>query len=126
MLEISECLNLVVKTLDDMKAGDLINLDVRELTTISDYMVIATGTSSRHVQAMADNLVEKIKPLVDYPINIDADLDREWILVDLGDILVHIMQPQARAFYSLERLWGPTNPRSFGSAGSANSAGFSS
>lgn len=101
----SEILHAVEASLADMKAGNIVSLDVKPLTSITDYMVIATGTSSRHVQAIADKLVEHLKPLIQRPVHLDADMDREWVLVDLGDVIVHIMQPRTRDFYQLETLW---------------------
>lgn len=83
-------------------------LDVSALTTVTDYMVIATGNSSRHVRAIAHNILKSMKKRGIYP-EIEHDDDAEWVLVDLGDIVIHIMQPDIRDFYQLEKLWSPQN-----------------
>lgn len=100
-------LNLVIQSLENFKAGSITSLDVHNMTSITDYMVIANGTSSRHVSAIADNLIEKIKSLNISPCSIEGDEDNDWVLVDLGDVVVHVMQPRARAYYNLEKLWSP-------------------
>ncbi|OGT40154.1 MAG: ribosome silencing factor [Gammaproteobacteria bacterium RIFCSPHIGHO2_12_FULL_38_14] len=93
--------------LEDLKGIDIVTMDVRELTSITDYMIICTGRSNRHVKAMADELVIKAKELKLSFIHSEGERESEWILVDLGDIVVHIMQANTRAFYSLEDLWEP-------------------
>lgn len=99
---------LILDELDEMQAKDLINLDVRGLTDVTDTMVICTGTSKRHVKSIADNLVQKIKQENIQPLGIEGFEYGEWVLVDLGNIVVHIMLPQIREFYSLEKLWATT------------------
>lgn len=98
-------LETVLNDLSDLKAIHVVPLDVHQLTSITDYMVIASGSSSRHVGAIAEHLVEHMKERDIIPLGIEADLNNEWVLVDLGDIVVHIMQPQTRDFYQLEKLW---------------------
>ncbi len=91
--------------LEDLKAQDIKVLDVRSLTDITDYMVIATATSNRHAKALAGKTVEAAKIAGVKPLSREGEPDAEWILVDLDDVLVHIMQADAREFYALEKLW---------------------
>lgn len=95
----------VVARLDAMKAVDLKLIDVRDKTSVTDFLVIASGTSTRHVKAMGDEVVVAAKNLGTPPIGIEGEKDAEWILVDLGDTVVHVMLPRTRDFYGLERLW---------------------
>jgi ribosome-associated protein len=97
--------DLVVAALDDVKARDIVRLDVREMTTVTDYMVVASGTSSRHVKALVDNVAEKAKEAGHRPIGIEGEEGGEWVLLDLQDALVHVMLPKVREFYNLEKLW---------------------
>ena len=97
--------DLVVEALDDVKAKDIVRLDVRDMTVVTDYMVIASGTSNRHVKALVDNVAEKAKAAGSRPIGIEGEDGGEWVLLDLGDTLVHVMLPKVREFYNLEKLW---------------------
>ena len=97
--------DLVVEALDDVKARDIIKLDVRDMTTVTDYMVIASGTSNRHVQALVENVAEKAKKAGHRPTGIEGEEGGEWVLLDLQDALVHVMLPKVREFYNLEKLW---------------------
>ena len=91
----------------DAKGSDIVLLDVEELFLLSDVFVIATGTSRPHVQALAERVEEKIQAGLDLkPIRVEGRAEAEWVLVDYGDIIVHLFQSSAREFYSLERLWG--------------------
>lgn len=96
---------LVAEALDDMKAVNVKVLDVRGLTDIVDTMIIASGNSDRHVRSIADRVVEKSKQSGFRPIGVEGARDGEWVLVDLGDVIVHVMLPRVREFYALERLW---------------------
>lgn len=96
---------LVIDALDDIKAKDIIRLDVRDMTTVTDYMVVASGTSSRHVKALVENVAEKAKAAGHRPIGIEGEDGGEWVLLDLQDALVHVMLPKVREFYNLEKLW---------------------
>lgn len=96
---------LAVAALEDLKALDIKVLDVRELTPITDHMVICTGTSNRHVKSLAENVVDMAKQKGFRPIGIEGLNEGEWVLVDLNGVLVHVMQAQPRLFYQLEKLW---------------------
>jgi ribosome-associated protein len=97
--------SIVIEALEDMKAVNVKVLDVRRLTDITDTMVIASGTSDRHVRSVADRVLEKAKAAGFRPFGIEGERDGEWVLVDLPDVLVHIMLPRVREFYGLEKLW---------------------
>lgn len=97
---------LVVNALEDMKAKDITLLDVHQRTSVTDWMVIATGTSSRHVTAAAANVEEKAKHAGLKPAGTEGRSASDWVLIDLVDVVVHVMTDQARHFYDLERLWG--------------------
>jgi len=100
-----ELLALVVEALDDGKARDVRVIDVREKTSFTDYMVIASGTSERHVKSLADQVVEKAKEREIQPLGVEGQAAGEWVLVDLGDTVLHVMKPQVREFYQLEKFW---------------------
>ena len=91
--------------LEDLKARDAREIDVRGRTGITDYMVIASGTSTRHVKSVADEVVRFAKRLDVMPLGVEGEREAEWVLVDLGDVVVHVMLPRVREFYALERLW---------------------
>jgi ribosome-associated protein len=96
----------VVRTaLDDLKALDVTFLDVRHLTTLTDTMVVASGRSDRHVRALAAEVVSQCKKAGFRPIGVEGQQSGEWVLVDLADVVVHVMLPRVRDFYSLEKLW---------------------
>lgn len=99
---------LVGQALDDLKAEEVIELDVRDKTSMMDYIIVASGTSSRHVKAVANNVAAEAKRAGCQPLGIEGEIEGEWVLVDLGDIVVHVMQPQVRQFYDLESLWRVT------------------
>lgn len=97
--------NTVVSALEDLKARDMVVLDVRGLTSIADHMVVASGTSDRHVRALAESVIEKCKDSGHPPLGVEGLKDGEWVLVDLQDVVVHVMLPRVRDFYNLEKLW---------------------
>lgn len=99
-------LSLVTEALEELKAVDITVLDVRDITSITDRMVICTGRSNRHVKSIADNLVQKSKAEKFSPLGVQGQTTGQWVVVDLGDVVVHIMQPDVRDFYQLEKLWG--------------------
>jgi ribosome-associated protein len=96
---------VVLAALDDMKALDVKLLDVRGLTDIADYMVIASGTSDRHVRSVAQRVVEKTKEAGFRPHGVEGQQDGDWVLIDLHELIVHVMLPRVREFYGLEKLW---------------------
>jgi ribosome-associated protein len=96
---------VVAAALEDLKAVEVSFLDVRHLTTLTDAMVIASGRSDRHVRAIANAIVEQSKKAGYRPIGVEGEKTGEWVLVDLADVVVHVMQPRVREFYNLEKLW---------------------
>ena len=100
-----EVAKLAIAALEDVKAQDIVSINVREKTSVTDFMVIASGTSSRHVKSLADNVLEKVKEQGVRPLGSEGLDTGEWALLDLGDVVVHVMLPTARQFYDLERLW---------------------
>jgi ribosome-associated protein len=107
---VAPLLGIVTAALEDMKAVNVKKLDVRGLTDIADTMLIASGNSDRHVRSIAENVVEKAKAAGYRPLGVEGARDAEWVLVDLQDILVHVMLPRVREFYSLEKLWEASAP----------------
>lgn len=103
--------SVVLDALDDMKALEVKVLDVRGLTDISDYMVIASGTSDRHVRSVAQRVVEKTKEAGFRPHGVEGQQDGDWVLIDLHEYIVHVMLPRVREFYGLEKLWDMTAKR---------------
>ena len=100
--------DLIIDALDDIKGQDIVRLDVRDMTTVTDYMIVASGTSSRHVQALVENVTEKARGAGHRPIGVEGEEGGEWVLLDLQDALVHVMLPKVREFYNLEKLWSIT------------------
>ena len=98
-------LEIVLAALDDMKGVDVRVIDVRDLTSITDRMVIVSGTSTRHVKALAENVALQAKQHGYKPLGIEGENAAEWVLVDLADVVVHVMMPEIRDFYALEKLW---------------------
>jgi ribosome-associated protein len=96
---------IVAAALDDLKAVDVHSLDVRHLTTVTDTMVVASGRSDRHVRAIAGAVVEQCKRAGFRPLGVEGERSGEWVLVDLADLVVHVMLPRVREFYNLEKLW---------------------
>lgn len=97
--------HLVRDTVDEMKGMDIVVLDLRERCTFTDYMIIATGTSDRHTKAVVSKVFEKVKQAGQRPQGIEDSRDGSWVLLDLGDVVVHMMKSDTRAFYNLEKLW---------------------
>jgi len=100
-----ELCKLIIDALEDVKARDIVCLDVRDMTTVTDYMVVASGTSNRHVKALVDNVAEKARESGHRPIGVEGEEGSEWVLLDLQDAIVHVMLPKVREFYNLEKLW---------------------
>lgn len=95
----------VAMALEDLKARDTREIDVRGKTSVTDLIVVTSGTSTRHVKSIADEVVRSAKKIGLPPIGVEGQREAEWVLVDLGDIVVHVMLPRTREFYGLERLW---------------------
>jgi ribosome-associated protein len=104
-LNTEKLVDLVLQALSDLKGRDIRVLDVRRQTAITDFMVIASGTSNRHIRSLAEAVIEKAKKAGHPPSGVEGESVGEWVLVDLLDVVVHIMQPQTRVFYNLEKLW---------------------
>ncbi|MBB3189360.1 ribosome silencing factor [Halomonas cerina] len=96
---------LVIDALEELKARDVAILDVSGLTSVTDLMVVASGTSSRHVGALADNVIKAAKEQGVAVLGVEGESGADWVLVDLGDLVVHVMLPETRELYDLERLW---------------------
>ena len=106
--DVQACLKVVHEALLDVKAKDILELNVGAISNVADYMVIASGTSTRHIKALADNVAEEARKAGFRPIGVEGERDAEWILIDLGFVVVHVMLPTARKFYDLESLWRAT------------------
>ncbi|MFC7300774.1 ribosome silencing factor [Cognatiluteimonas weifangensis] len=89
----------------ELKARDVVQIDVRGKSSVTDYMIVASGTSTRHVKSIAEEIVRFAKRLDVQPLGVEGEGEAEWVLVDLGDVVVHVMLPRVREFYALERLW---------------------
>ena len=108
-----ELSDLVTEALTDVKAHNITKLDVRNLTTVTDYMIVASGTSNRHVRALANAVAEKARKYGHKPSGVEGEEGSEWVLLDLQDVLVHVMLPRVREFYNLEKLWSLTPSTGF-------------
>lgn len=103
---------LASRSLDDSKAEDLVVIDLEGKSSISDYMIIASGRSTRQVAAMAEHLIEKLKSVGVKGISVEGMSQGDWVLIDAGDIIVHLFRPEVRDFYGLEKMWGGEQPES--------------
>ena len=101
-------LSQIVSSLDDDKADDIVQIDLRGKTTIGDYMVIASGRSSRQVSAISDKLTERLKANCGVLCKTEGKDSGDWVLIDSGDVIVHVFRPEVREFYQLEKMWQPT------------------
>lgn len=104
-MQAEQLVQVVIAALEELKGQDILTIDVRDKTSITDFMVIATGSSSRHVKSLADTVLEKTKAQGVRPIGSEGLESGEWGLIDLGNVVVHVMQAATRQFYDLERLW---------------------
>jgi len=104
-MQSEQMLQLAQNALEDLKAQNIVSIDVRDKTSVTDYMLIASGTSSRQVKALAEHVLEKFKEHDVRPLGSEGLDGGEWALLDMGDVLVHVMQAETREFYDLERLW---------------------
>ena len=109
-MEAEQLKKLIIEALDDLKAVNTVTLDVTDLTDVMDYLVITSGTSNRHVKSLANNVCMEAKSQGMRPLGVEGEGEGDWVLVDFGDVVVHVMLPATRDFYDLERLW--VNPES--------------
>ena len=111
MDKISNLKSLILKTLDTNKALDVISIDLKNKSSIADYMIIASGTSSRHIQALSEQVVEEIKMSGIKNCKIEGNESNDWKLIDGIDIIIHIFNPEKRKFYELEKMWSEIIPK---------------
>lgn len=109
-MNVEQLKDLVVDALEDRKGVDIKVVDVRGKSSVTDILVIAAGNSTRQVKALADSVVEKAKQNGVQPMGTEGQEESSWVLVDLGDVVVHVMLPETRDFYNLEKLWGEDTP----------------
>lgn len=102
---VEDLLACVKDATEELKAKDVVTIDVRGKSSVADYLVIASGTSSRHVKSIGEEVVRFAKKLDMMPLGVEGEREAEWVLVDLGDVVVHVMLPRVRELYALERLW---------------------
>ena len=102
-------MQIVLSRLDDMKAEDIVTIDLNGKTSIADFMVVASGRSNRHVGSVADNVVSELKKSGLKDIRVEGQPHCDWVLIDAGDVIVHVFRPEVRDFYSLEKMWAPAS-----------------
>ena len=103
-----ELKDLVMDALEEIKGMEIVCLDIREMTDISDFMIVSSGATNRQVKALVDNVVIEAKKAGFIPLGIEGQAEGDWVLIDLTDVIVHVMLPKVRDFYDLERLWSMT------------------
>jgi ribosome-associated protein len=102
--------HLIIDALDDAKADEVVSIDLAGKTSLGDYMIVASGRSQRHVGAIADQLIEKLKE-AGVHARVEGMQICDWVLIDAGDVIVHVFRPEARAFYNLEKMWASDRPK---------------
>ena len=110
-MKISEIKNRIEKILDNNKAKNIISIDLKKKSYIADYMIIASGTSSRHLQSLSENLISELKKIGIYNCRMEGNDSNDWKLVDAIDIIVHLFNPEKREFYDLEKMWSEPIPK---------------
>ena len=111
MDKISDLKEIIIKTLDSNKALDIVTIDLKDKSSMADYMIIASGTSSRHIQSLSEQILEKLKDNGVQNSKIEGKESSEWKLVDGIDLIVHIFHPEKRKFYELEKIWSELIPK---------------
>lgn len=109
-MQVEAIRDAAIEALEQIKAADITVLDVRKMTSLFDYMIVASADSARQTKALANNVQERLRELGATVSGIEGERTGEWVLVDLGDVIVHVMQPAVRTYYNLEQLWGGTTP----------------
>lgn len=109
-MQVEAIRDAAIEALEQIKAADITVLDVRKMTSLFDYMIVASADSTRQTKALANNVQERLRELGATVCGIEGERTGEWVLVDLGDVIVHVMQPAIRTYYNLEQLWGGTTP----------------
>ena len=102
-----ETLKIVLDRLDEMKAEDTVTIDLRGKSSIADYMIVTTGRANRHVGAIAENVVKELGQAGMKGVHVEGLPNADWVLIDTGDVIVHVFRPEVRTFYSLEKMWAP-------------------
>jgi ribosome-associated protein len=102
-----ETLKIVLNRLDDMKAEDTVTIDLRGKSSLADYMIVTTGRANRHVGAIAENVMKDLGEVGMKGLHVEGLPNCDWVLIDTGDIIVHVFRPEVRTFYSLEKMWTP-------------------
>ncbi len=110
ILNANELKELAIHALEELKAKDVIVLDVKDKASFTDFMIVASGTSDRHLKAMANEIHVNAKAAGNPPLSTEGEDTRNWILVDLGDVIVHLMRPEVREMYEIEKLWSISSP----------------
>lgn len=110
-MQVEEIKDIAITALEEIKARDIVILDVTKLTSLFDYMIVASGESTRQTKALARNVHDKVKEAGGSVVGMEGEQTGEWVLVDLGDVVVHVMQPAIREYYSIEELWGGKTER---------------
>lgn len=110
-MQVEEIKDIAVAALEEIKARDIVILDVTKLTSLFDYMIVASGESTRQTKALARNVHDRVKEAGGPVVGMEGEQTGEWVLVDLGDVVVHVMQPAIREYYSIEELWGGKTER---------------
>jgi ribosome-associated protein len=108
-VDAEEILRLILASLDDMKAEDIVTIDLQDKSSIGDYMVVSSGRSQRHVGAVADRIVEDLRK-VRVAARVEGVPHCDWVLIDAGDVIVHVFRPEVRTFYNLEKMWMTGRP----------------
>ncbi|MEM9277702.1 MAG: ribosome silencing factor [Pseudomonadota bacterium] len=105
ILAVEDVLETVTSSLDDSKAEELVTIDIKDKSALADYMIIASGRSNRHVSAIADHLLRELKNIGAGSAKVEGLQSADWVLIDTGDIIIHLFRPEVREFYALEKMW---------------------